>query len=180
MLVAMITATKTTDSTASDAAIFIPSDWQTRRAQKSASPPSKTEADTEGKGHQEVSLPSLHVVVSSPWQSYRFVIFHSLLFQIQNGRTIAIWTLGVLPELQGKGLGKILMRAYQARMSSSGIADRISLTAHEHLFPLYEGLGFQNRGRSPAVYGGGGWSDLVFEFGDPGAGSGAGRGISFG
>lgn len=79
----------------------------------------------------------------------------------EHGQTICVQTLGVLPAYQGRGLAKILMKSYQQRMETSGIAQRIALLAHEYLVRMYEGMGFVNKGRSPVKFGGGGWTSLV-------------------
>lgn len=79
----------------------------------------------------------------------------------EGGRTIAIHSVAVLPAYQRIGLGKTIMKAYMQRMETSGIADRLALLAHDHLVHYYESLGFVNRGRSEAQFGGGGWNDLV-------------------
>ena len=85
----------------------------------------------------------------------------------ENGRTIAVHSLGVLPEFQKKGLGKIIMKSYIQRIESSGISDRIALLAHEHLIKFYESLGFENRGKSEVGFGGGGWTNMVIDILDP-------------
>ena len=54
-----------------------------------------------------------------------------------------------------------MMKSYQQRMETSGIADRIALLAHDHLVQMYEGLGFEGKGKSDVRFGGGGWNDLV-------------------
>ena len=77
------------------------------------------------------------------------------------GRTITIHSVCVLPQFQGCGLGKMVLRSYIQRMETSGIADRAALLAHPELIPWYMGLGFQNRGASKVQFGGGGWHDLV-------------------
>lgn len=79
------------------------------------------------------------------------------------GRTICVHSLAVLPEYQRKGLGKTLMKAYIQRMESHGVADRLALIAHEELVPYYEQFGYENRGKSDATFGGGGWYDMVKE-----------------
>ncbi|KAL9123971.1 MAG: hypothetical protein Q9217_006650, partial [Psora testacea] len=79
---------------------------------------------------------------------------------MKEGRTICIHTFGVLPVYQKRGLGKALMRSYQQRMETSGIADRIALLAHEHLVGMYKGLGLDDRGKSEVKFGGGGWTSL--------------------
>lgn len=81
----------------------------------------------------------------------------------EEGRTICIHSLAVLPEYQKKGLGKTLTKAYIQRMESHGVADRLALIAHEALIPYYEGFGFQNKGKSKAQFGGGGWFEMVRE-----------------
>lgn len=83
----------------------------------------------------------------------------------ENGRTVAVHSLAVLPAYQGRGLGKTVMKSYMQRMETSGIADRMSLLAHDGLIPFYEGLGFENRGTSEVTFGGGGWTNMVkFDF----------------
>ena len=79
----------------------------------------------------------------------------------EHGRTISIHSLGVLPAYQGRGLAKTIMKSYQQRMETSGIADRIALLAHDHLVRMYEGLGFVDKGKSAVKFAGGGWTDLV-------------------
>lgn len=82
----------------------------------------------------------------------------------EDGRTIAIHSLAVEPEVQGRGLGKTLLKAYIQRMQNSGIADRISILTYERLVSFYESVGFVNRGPSEVQYGGGGWVNMVRHF----------------
>jgi GNAT superfamily N-acetyltransferase len=81
----------------------------------------------------------------------------------EDGRTICIHSLAVLPQYQRRGLGKTLMEAYIQRIESHGVADRLALIAHEHLIPYYESFGFVNKGKSECQFGGGGWFDMVRE-----------------
>ena len=55
------------------------------------------------------------------------------------------------------------MKSYQQRMETSGIADRIALLAHDHLVDMYEGMGFEDKGKSHVRFAGGGWNSLVSE-----------------
>ena len=55
------------------------------------------------------------------------------------------------------------MKSYQQRMETSGIADRIALLAHDHLVGMYEGMGFERKGKSDCRFAGGGWNSLVSE-----------------
>lgn len=81
----------------------------------------------------------------------------------EDGRTVCIHSLGVLPDYQKRGLGTTLMKAYLQRVESHGVADRVALIAHDHLIPYYQQFGFENKGKSEAQFGGGGWYDLVKE-----------------
>ncbi|KAF2805820.1 acyl-CoA N-acyltransferase [Mytilinidion resinicola] len=83
----------------------------------------------------------------------------------EHGRTICLHSVAVLPEYQNLGLGRTIVLAFVQRMQSAGMADRVALLAHEKLVPFYERIGFENRGESKATYGGGGWFDMVLEFG---------------
>ena len=81
----------------------------------------------------------------------------------ETGQTICIHSLAVLPDYQGKGLGKTLMKAYLQRMEGQGVAERVALIARQELVVYYEGFGFVNRGKSGVRFGGGGWYDMVKE-----------------
>ncbi|KAA8650655.1 hypothetical protein EYZ11_002807 [Aspergillus tanneri] len=80
------------------------------------------------------------------------------------GNTIAIHSLAVLPEHQGKQVGSTLMKSYIQRIKEAQIADRLVLIAHDHLVSYYESFGFENRGPSKCRFGGGGWTDMALEF----------------
>ena len=70
-------------------------------------------------------------------------------------------SLAVLSAYQGRGLGRIVIKSYQQRMETSGIADRIALLSHDHLKKMYEGMGFECKGTSNVKFAGGGWNNLV-------------------
>lgn len=79
----------------------------------------------------------------------------------EEGRTIAVHSLAVLPSLQGQGLGSTLLKAFYQRMGYVQAADRITLLAHGELVKFYEKLGFENKGPSKATFGGGNWVDMA-------------------
>ncbi|KAG9512201.1 polyamine acetyltransferase, variant, partial [Aureobasidium melanogenum] len=81
----------------------------------------------------------------------------------EEGRTIAVHSLAVLPSLQNQGLGSTLLKAFTQRMEYVQAADRIALLAHGELVKFYEKLGFENKGPSKATFGGGNWVDMVLE-----------------
>lgn len=49
----------------------------------------------------------------------------------EEGRTICLHSVGVLPGFQGRGLGRIILLAYMQQMNGAGIADRLALIAHD-------------------------------------------------
>jgi len=81
----------------------------------------------------------------------------------EGGRTIVLHSVAILPKFQGRGLGTVLIKAYMQQMSNAGIADRLAIIAHAHKIAWYEKLGFVNKGKGSAQFGGGGWFDLVYE-----------------
>ncbi|KAL9621178.1 MAG: hypothetical protein Q9160_004310 [Pyrenula sp. 1 TL-2023] len=83
------------------------------------------------------------------------------------GGTIAIHSLAVMPQHQGKGIGSTLLKSYVDRIREAKIADRIVLIAHEPMIPFYEKHGFQSRGKSEVAHGGGGWHSMALEFSPP-------------
>jgi predicted N-acetyltransferase YhbS len=77
------------------------------------------------------------------------------------GRTIALHSLSVLPELQNSRVGSTLMRSYIQMVQDAKVAERISLLTYKHLVPWYEKLGFRDLGKSECQYGGKDWYDMV-------------------
>ena len=52
------------------------------------------------------------------------------LGHIEGGRTIVLHSVAILPQFQGRGLGRVLIMAYMQQMNGAGIADRLALIAH--------------------------------------------------
>jgi GNAT superfamily N-acetyltransferase len=53
------------------------------------------------------------------------------------GRTIVLHSVAILPQFQGRGLGRVLMQAYIQQMNGAGIADRLALIAHDVSFQFW-------------------------------------------
>lgn len=49
----------------------------------------------------------------------------------EDGRTIVLHSVAVAPQVQGRGLGRVLVLAYMQHMNGAGIADRLVLIAHD-------------------------------------------------
>ncbi|KAE8149106.1 hypothetical protein BDV25DRAFT_156906 [Aspergillus avenaceus] len=99
------------------------------------------------------------------WQTERMTVENGeAVGHDEYGSTIAIHSLAVLPEHQGKQVGSTLMKSYIQRIREAQIADRISIIVHDHLVSYYESFGFENRGPSKCQFGGGGWTNMMLEF----------------
>lgn len=82
----------------------------------------------------------------------------------KQGRTLAVHSVAVIPEYQKMKLGATLMKSYLQRMSSAGVADKVSLLAHKEFIEFYTKLGFQDEGVSTSELYGGGWVNMVCYF----------------
>jgi GNAT superfamily N-acetyltransferase len=83
------------------------------------------------------------------------------------GENVAIHSVVTIPQFQGRGVGKALVRAYieYIKETQRGSDFRsIVLIAHDYLVKFYEQGGFENRGVSECRFAGGVWFDLVCEF----------------
>ncbi|KAB8071177.1 acyl-CoA N-acyltransferase [Aspergillus leporis] len=78
------------------------------------------------------------------------------------GASVAVHSVVVLPEYQGTGVGKCLVKRYIEYIRTAGIpAERIILLCHDYLIRFYESAGFENRGLSQCRYAGETWYDMV-------------------
>ncbi|OAG01405.1 acyl-CoA N-acyltransferase [Paraphaeosphaeria sporulosa] len=82
----------------------------------------------------------------------------------EDGDTICLHSLCVHPDLNGKGLGGVLLRSWTQRMKDAGLGKRVALICRERFVKFYESAGFEKVGASACQYGGGGWIDMVMEF----------------
>lgn len=79
----------------------------------------------------------------------------------ENGTTLAILGLAVLPDRRRQGIAAHLMHAYLDQARQGGM-ERVVLTCKENLIPFYEQFGFVNRGVSQSVHGGVVWYDMEY------------------
>ncbi|KAJ5378038.1 uncharacterized protein N7496_005447 [Penicillium cataractarum] len=80
-----------------------------------------------------------------------------------HGGNVAIHSVVTIPEFQGRGIGKAMVKAYieYIREMGGGNGGSIVLIAHDYLVRFYEQTGFENRGVSECRFAGGVWYDLV-------------------
>uniref|UniRef100_A0A060SZ26 ARAD1C05280p n=1 Tax=Blastobotrys adeninivorans TaxID=409370 RepID=A0A060SZ26_BLAAD len=84
----------------------------------------------------------------------------------EEGRTICIHSVGVLPEFRGKSIATIMLKDYIQRITTQHIADRIALICHDHLMPFYSRSGFVDAGKSELTFGGQEWYNMWIPLSD--------------
>ncbi|XXG99192.1 hypothetical protein Hte_005527 [Hypoxylon texense] len=83
-----------------------------------------------------------------------------------DGKTVCLHSVAVHPKLHGRGLGKLIMKAYLQQQKGSAAAERCALICQNYLVRYYERFGFEHRGPSQSAFGGGGWHDMVIDVED--------------
>lgn len=79
-----------------------------------------------------------------------------------SGGNVAIHSVVTIPEFQGKGIGRDMVKAYVEYIREEARdVKSIVLIAHDYLIRFYEQAGFENRGTSECRFAGGVWTDLV-------------------
>lgn len=76
-----------------------------------------------------------------------------------DGRALMILGLDVLPEHRLRGLGRALMEGFAARERGKG-RRLLVLTCLDRLVPMYERMGFTDRGLSASTWGGEAWHEM--------------------
>lgn len=87
--------------------------------------------------------------------------FKKLIGHTENGKNLVIFSLSVLPEFQGKGIAKSLMKKFIARARELG-KEKILLLCKTGLIPFYEKLGFCYGAISSSTHGGAQWHEMAF------------------
>ncbi|KAF2019246.1 acetyltransferase [Aaosphaeria arxii CBS 175.79] len=107
----------------------------------------------------------------SDWRTNRHLNPPSGEGHHEDGETVCLHSLCVHPEFQNKGLARVLLVSWVQKMKDAGVAKRVALLCRERLVGWYQKAGFTRVGESRCQYGGGGWVDMVVEFGELGGGS---------
>lgn len=81
----------------------------------------------------------------------------------EDGQTICLHSLAVLPRYQQKGVGRTLLRSYIQSMLEQQVAHRVAIITYQELVEMYKKFGFKNLGESKAKFGGGNWIDMVYD-----------------
>ena len=72
--------------------------------------------------------------------------------------------LAVLPEYRGEGLARALMYRYLCRMVQKE-KDMVLLTCLDSRVPMYEKMGFQDKGAANSTWGGEEWHEMNYPVG---------------
>lgn len=83
---------------------------------------------------------------------------------IESGSTIAIHSVVVDPEYQGKHIGYIMLKDYVQKFFGLCTAEGMALLAHEKLVPFYTKHGFKDEGKSSSNFAGESWKALRLPF----------------
>ncbi|BBD07672.1 GNAT family N-acetyltransferase [Desulfovibrio ferrophilus] len=75
------------------------------------------------------------------------------------GSNIVVFSLAVLPDQQGNGLGAQLMRHFIKQSRQQG-RQQVLLLCKDVLVPFYSRLGFDDRGLSACTHGGAQWREM--------------------
>ncbi|KAF7587833.1 hypothetical protein BBP40_006656 [Aspergillus hancockii] len=102
----------------------------------------------------------------SDWRSHSagepVVVDGEVIGHDPRGTSVAVHSVVVLPEYQGTGVGKILVKRYVEYMRTAGIpAERIVLICHDYLIRFYESAGFEYQGPSPCKFIKGEWFNMT-------------------
>lgn len=90
----------------------------------------------------------------------------SMSNHVPNGSYVALHSLCVSREWRRRGVGSGLLREYLERVRTEDGVKGVRLITHEDLRKLYEGVGFQWRGKSEVVHGGKDWFEMSIDFED--------------
>ena len=78
------------------------------------------------------------------------------------GENLVVFSVAVLPEMQGRGLGGRLVEAFLERGRGMG-KERVLLLCKENLLTFYGRHGFVNAGLSASTHGGARWYEMRCE-----------------
>ncbi|KAF3928719.1 hypothetical protein AA313_de0206323 [Arthrobotrys entomopaga] len=170
VLVAMISATKTTTINVTEASMRIPKDLlATYGVKESVSEPA-TEKEEDAK-KEPAAEPSEETESEKAGPSTEPVTETSSAPQpeghVESGDTVCIHSLCVSPTYRNMGYSQILLKDFISRMRDAGVSKRISLICRKEMTGVYTKVQFRYRGNSDVTHGGGSWVDMVYEYSVP-------------
>jgi len=80
------------------------------------------------------------------------------------GPTIAVHSVAIHPEFQGRHIGYVMMKDYVQKFFGLSTAEQMSLLAHKELVNFYRKHGFRDEGASESEFGGQPWRALRLPF----------------
>ncbi len=91
--------------------------------------------------------------------------FKDMVGHVENGGNIVIFSLAVLPEFQGNGISKQLMKRF-VEVSKAMKKEKVMLICKSELVSYYRNFGFLYSGRSKSQHGGFEWYEMHLPLND--------------
>ena len=87
--------------------------------------------------------------------------YHNSSLHQPNGKWQLIFSVCIIPEYQGKGFARKMVKEYIERRKAE--VDGFVLTCKDHLIPFYEKCGFQFEKVSDSTHGQAKWNDMFLK-----------------
>ncbi|EWC44630.1 hypothetical protein DRE_06619 [Drechslerella stenobrocha 248] len=172
ILIAMISATKTSAPTVTDASMKIPKQLlhifdPSAPAPSADSPPAvpKAEGASQNQPPTEPAEPSSGADTLDPKPLKEFS--PDLEGHVEAGDTVCIHSLCVAQSYRGQSQSQTLLKDFISRMRDAGVSKRIALVCHKETTGVYTKAGFRYRGISKVTHGGVEWAEMVLDYNVP-------------
>ncbi|KAK6497882.1 hypothetical protein TWF481_012281 [Arthrobotrys musiformis] len=184
ILIAMISATKTTSPVISEASMRIPHDLLEKYgAEKStivlpiSHPPQASDAQDTGSAQPAADSQASTATTESSSDASKQAVKEStptVEGHVEHGETVCIHSLCVDPAYRQSGYSQVLLRDFCQRMKDAGLSKRIALICRKETTGVYtKSQLFRYRGNSSVVHGEGSWVDMIYEYTTPPKGRGS-------
>ncbi|KAK6334625.1 hypothetical protein TWF718_010081 [Orbilia javanica] len=183
ILIAMISATKTTSPVVSEASMRIPHDLLDKYgAEKSTivlpvSQPPQTSESQDAPPTQPAADSQASTAAAPPSEAPKQAVKEAapaVEGHVEHGETVCIHSLCVDPNYRNNGYSQVLLRDFCQRMKDAGLSKRIALICRKETTGVYtKSQFFRYKGNSAVTHGGVSWVDMVYEYTTPPKGRGS-------
>ncbi|KAK6511028.1 hypothetical protein TWF506_010112 [Arthrobotrys conoides] len=186
ILIAMISATKTTSPVITEASMRIPHDLlekygaekstvtlavaQPQASESQNTPPTtSTQPGADSQASTTTTAESSETAKKTVQESTPAVEGH-----VEHGETVCLHSLCVDPTYRNNGYSQVLLKDFCQRMKDAGLSKRIALICRKETTGVYtKSQLFRYKGNSSVTHGGVSWVDMVYEYTTPPKGRGA-------
>ncbi|EGX50283.1 hypothetical protein AOL_s00076g47 [Orbilia oligospora ATCC 24927] len=185
VLIAMISATKTTSPVITEASMRIPHDLLEKYGAEKptvtlpvAQPPQTPESqNTPPTSSTEPAADSQASSTTTSSEAAKKPVQESVPAvegHVEHGETVCIHSLCVDPTYRNNGYSQVLLKDFCQRMKDAGLSKRIALICRKETTGVYtKSQLFRYRGGSNVTHGGVSWVDMVYEYTTPPKGRGS-------